>query len=152
MHMISRTAALSAAAAQARIGEVSATFRVLGPNDKVAVDRYDDPRVPGVSCYVSRTETGGLAGAAGLAGDPSKFALACRATGRISLPRDIPQSESVFRQSASPLFKTLTVTRLVDADKAMLVHLITSSKLVNGSPFNSVTAVPVDSMQEQPGR
>jgi CreA protein len=131
------------AAAQTRVGEVSTTFRMIGPNDKVVVERYDDPRVGNVSCYVSRADTGGVSGWVGLAEDPSRFSIACRATGAVSLPPGLPQTESVFRQSSSPLFKALTVTRIVDAEKQVLVYLITSTKLVDGSPFNSVTAVPV---------
>ncbi|MXP64615.1 hypothetical protein E0493_14780 [Roseomonas sp. M0104] len=130
-----------AAAAQTRVGEVSTTFRLVGPNDKVVVERYDDPRVPNVSCYVSRADTGGLSGWVGLAEDPSRFSIACRATGPVGLPGGLPQTESVFRQSASPLFKALTVTRIVDTEKRVLVYLVTSTKLVDGSPFNSVTAV-----------
>ncbi|MDB5371212.1 MAG: CreA protein [Roseomonas sp.] len=133
-----------AALAQTRVGEVSTTFRLVGPNDKVVVERYDDPRVPNVSCYVSRADTGGLSGWVGLAEDPSRFSLACRATGPVTMPSGIPQSESVFRQSSSPLFKALTVTRILDNEKRVLVYLITSTKLVDGSPFNSVTAVPAE--------
>ena len=128
---------------QSRVGEVSTTFRLVGPNDKVVVERYDDPRVANVSCYVSRADTGGLSGWVGLAEDPSRFSIACRATGPVSLPSGLPRSESVFRQSASPLFKSLTVTRILDAEKQVLVYLVTSTKLVDGSPYNSVTAVPV---------
>ncbi len=132
------------ALAQTRVGEVSTTFRVIGPNDKVVVERYDDPRVANVSCYVSRADTGGLSGWVGLAEDPSRFSIACRATGPVSLPANLPQTESVFRQSTSALFKALTVTRIVDREKNVLVYLVVSTKLVDGSPFNSVTAVPVD--------
>ncbi|MCI0755919.1 CreA family protein [Teichococcus vastitatis] len=132
------------AAAQTRVGEVSTTFRMIGPNDKVVVERYDDPRVGNVSCYVSRADTGGVSGWVGLAEDPSRFSIACRAVGAVTLPADLPQTESVFRQSSSPLFKALTVTRIWDAEKKVLIYLITSTKLVDGSPFNSVTAVPID--------
>jgi len=130
-----------AAPAQTRVGEVSTTFRMIGPNDKVVVERYDDPRVPNVSCYVSRADTGGLSGWVGLAEDPSRFSVACRATGPVTVPNGLPQTESVFRQSSSPLFKALTVTRILDTEKRVLVYLVTSTKLVDGSPFNSVTAV-----------
>ncbi|MBO1074929.1 CreA family protein [Roseomonas marmotae] len=135
---------LGGAGAQTRVGEVSTTFRIVGPNDKVVVERYDDPRVPNVSCYVSRADTGGLSGWVGLAEDPSRFSLACRATGPVTMPEGIPKNESVFRQSASALFKALTVTRIIDEEKRVLVYLITSTKIIDGSPYNSVTAVPID--------
>jgi CreA protein len=133
-----------AARAQTQVGEVSTTFRMIGPNDKVVVERYDDPRVPNVSCYVSRADTGGLKGWVGLAEDPSRFSLACRATGSVTMPAGLPKSESVFKSSASALFKALTVTRIVDEEKRVLVYLITSTKIIDGSPYNSVAIVPVD--------
>ena len=69
-----------------RVGDVSTTFRLVGRNDKIVVDRYDDPKVSGVSCYLSRAETGGIRGTVGLATDPSRFSIACRATGPVSVP------------------------------------------------------------------
>ena len=66
---------------QTRIDEISFAFRWLGPNDKIVVDRYDDPQVPNVSCYLSRADTGGIKGGLGLAEDPSRFSIACRAVG-----------------------------------------------------------------------
>ncbi|MBI0433267.1 CreA family protein [Roseomonas sp. KE0001] len=131
------------ALAQKRVGEVSTTFRMVGPNDKVVVERYDDPRVANVSCYVSRADTGGLSGWVGLAEDPSRFSIACRATGPVTLPEKLPQTESVFSRSSSALFKSLTVTRILDQEKQVLVYLVTSTKIIDGSPFNSVTAVPL---------
>src|ERR1035437_4653422 len=73
------------ARAQTRIGEGDTTFRLVGRNDRVVIDRYDDPRVDGVSCYVSRAETGGGAGSFGLATDPNLFSIACRATGPVTV-------------------------------------------------------------------
>lgn len=131
--------------AQKVIGDVSTTFRLLGANDKVIVERYDDPKVPNVACYVSRAETGGVMGSLGIATDPSRFSIACRAVGPVSMPAKIPDNEKVFSSSASILFKELNITRIVDREKNVLVYLVTSVKLINGSPFNSVTAVPVDS-------
>jgi CreA protein len=80
----------------------------------------------------------------GLAEDPSRFSLACRATGSVAMPAGIPQTESVFKSSASALFKALTVTRIIDQEKRVLVYLITSTKIIDGSPYNSVAVVPVD--------
>jgi CreA protein len=133
-----------AALAQVHIGEVDTTFRVLGANDSIVVDRYDDPKVPNVSCYVSRAQTGGFMGSVGLATDKSLFSIACRATGPVNMPAGLPRKEAVFSASASVLFKTITVTRMVDAEKRVLVYLVTSTKVTDGSPFNSVTAVPID--------
>ena len=128
-----------------RVGDVSTTFRVLGRNDKIVVDRYDDPKVPGVSCYVSRAETGGIKGSVGLATDPSRFSLACRATGPLQMPDKLPGNEVVFGASANWLFKEIRVTRMWDPAKRVLVYLVWSTQALStgGSPYNSVSVVPV---------
>ncbi len=129
-----------------RVGAVSTTFRLVGRNDRIVVDRYDDPKVAGVSCYVSHAETGGLKGSLGLATDPSRFSLACRAIGRVTPQGDLPDSEVVFGESTSFFFKELRVSRIVDRDKHVLVYLAWSTKALTtgGSPYNAVTAVPLD--------
>jgi CreA protein len=132
--------------AQERIGAVSTTFRVIGPNDKVVVDRYDDPKVENAACYVSRAETGGISGAVGLAEDPSRFSIACRAVGPLRIIGDIDKSkggELVFSERTSAIFKSMRVTRFFDQTKNVLVYLVTSTKVVEGSPFNSISVVPL---------
>lgn len=134
------------APAQERVGEVSTTFRIVGPNDKVVIDRFDDPKVANASCYVSRAETGGLSGWVGLAEDPSRFSIACRATGPVKITGQIDRSkkgEVVFSEDTSILFKEMRVSRFFDAEKDVLVYLVWSTKLIDGSPFNSVTAIPL---------
>jgi CreA protein len=134
------------ALAQERVGEVSTTFRVVGPNDKVVIDRFDDPKVENASCYVSRAETGGLSGWVGLAEDPSRFSIACRATGPVKITGEIERGkkgEVVFSEDTSILFKEMRVSRFYDEDKNVLVYLVWSTKLIDGSPYNSVTAIPI---------
>lgn len=128
-----------------RIGTVDTTFRLLGRNDRIVVDRYDDPRVDGVSCYVSRAETGGVKGTFGLATDPNRFSIACRATGPVHLRGNVPAREVVFDEKMSPLFKQVRVSRLYDTGKQVLVYLVwsTISLGTGGSAFNSITAVPL---------
>jgi CreA protein len=138
--------AISPGFAQERVGEVSTTFRVVGPNDKVVIDRFDDPKVENASCYVSRAETGGLSGWVGLAEDPSRFSIACRATGPVRITGEINRTrkgEVVFSEDTSILFKEMRVSRFYDADKNVLVYLVWSTKLIDGSPYNSVTAIPI---------
>ena len=129
-----------------RIGAVSTTFHLLGRNDRIVVDRYDDPKVANVSCYLSHAETGGMKGSLGVATDPSRFALACRATGKPSPTADLPDNEVVFGMSTSFFFKELRVSRLYDRNKNVLLYLAWSTKALTpgGSPYNSVTAVPLD--------
>ncbi len=129
-----------------RIGSVDTTFKLLGRNDRIVVDRYDDPRVDGVSCYVSRAETGGIKGSLGLATDPNRFSIACRATGPVTPHGDLPRNEVVFGAAASPFFKEIRVSRLYDPDKRVLVYLVwsTISLGAGGSAYNSITAVPLE--------
>lgn len=137
----------AAAQAQERIGAVSTTFRWVGPNDKVVVDRYDDPKVENAACYVSRAETGGVSGAVGLAEDPSRFSIACRAVGPLRMIGKIDESkdgEVVFSERTSAVFKAMQVTRFLDKTKNVLVYVVTSTKVIEGSPFNSISVVPLN--------
>jgi CreA protein len=110
------------------------------------VDRFDDPKVENASCYVSRADTGGWLGAMDLVEDPSRMSIACRATGPLKIVGKIEESrkgEVVFDERASFLFKEIRVSRFYDSEKKVLVYLVWSTKLINGSPYNSVTAIPV---------
>lgn len=128
--------------AQTRIDEISTTFRLLGPNDKIVVERYDDPKVPNVSCYLSRADTGGIKGGLGLAEDPSRFSIACRAVGPVTIPAGLKKSEVIGFASASLFFKTFQIHRAIDQEKAVLVYTVVSTKIIDGSPFNSISVVP----------
>jgi CreA protein len=132
----------TAAQAQQTVGSVSTNFRLLGPNDKVVVQRFDDPRVANVSCYVSFAQTGGVSGGLGIATNPSQFALNCVAHGPVSIPADLPNREAIGAISASLLFKHFILTRLVDNQAHTLVYLMISTKVISGSPANAVSAVP----------
>jgi CreA protein len=126
------------------IGEVDTVFKLIGPDHKIVVEAYDDPRVSGVTCYVSRAKTGGVKGALGLAEDRAEASIACRAVGPVSFPKPLPQQEEVFNERMSFLFKKLRIVRMVDAKRNALVYLTYSDRVIEGSPQNSVTAVPVD--------
>jgi len=145
---ISAVLATNAFADGKTIGQVSTNFRMFGANDKVVIERYDDPKVQNSSCYVSYAKTGGVKSYVGLAEDPSRFSVACRKMGgQVKIVGNIDKSDSgelVFSQSTSPLFKNMNITRFYDADKNSLIYLVTSTKLINGSPFNSVSAVPIE--------
>jgi CreA protein len=133
-----------AAFAQTRVDSINTNFRWLGPDDKIIVERYDDPRVQNVSCYLSRAETGGIKGGLGFAEDPSRFSIACRAVGPVSLPASMPKTEIIGFSQASLFFKTFQIHRSLDPEKHVLVYTVVSTKLINGSPFNSISVVPTD--------
>ncbi|MEO8752951.1 MAG: CreA family protein [Casimicrobiaceae bacterium] len=125
------------------VGCTSTTFRIFGANDKVCVQAFDDPDIPGVSCYVSQARTGGVAGSLGVAEDPSRFAVSCRQTGPIVLPAKLPKEASVFSDSTSLVWKNTKVIRMFDAKRNTLVYVAISRKVIDGSPMNAVSAVPV---------
>ena len=126
------------------IGEVDTVFKLIGPDHKIVVDAYDDPKVGGVTCYVSRAKTGGLSGAVGLAEDKAEASIACRQVGAISFVKPLPAQEEIFNERLSVLFKKLRVVRMVDKKRNTLVYLTYSDRVIEGSPKNSVTAVAVD--------
>ena len=141
--------AVTKAGAQ-HVGEVSTVFKLLSPNDKIVVDAYDDPKVGGVTCYVSRAKTGGYKGALGLAEDKSEASIACRQTGPIIFAKPLDAQEDVLTERISLVFKKLRVVRMVDGPRNTLVYLTYSDRLIEGSPQNSVTAVPVDRANKIP--
>ena len=126
------------------IGEVDTVFKWIGPDHKIVVEAYDDPAVSGVTCYVSRAKTGGIKGGLGLAEDKAEASIACRQTGAIAFPAPLRQQEEMFSERISLVFKKLRVVRMVDKPRNTLVYLTYSDRVIEGSPQNSVTAVPVD--------
>ena len=137
-------AVTNAIAGADRIGEVDTVFKFFGPDHKIVVDAYDDPKVAGITCFVSRAKTGGIKGAVGLAEDKAEASIACRQTGPVSFSKPLPKQEEIFDVSLSLLFKKLRVVRMVDAKRNTLIYLTYSDRVIEGSPQNSITAVPVD--------
>jgi CreA protein len=124
-------------------GEVSTKFRWIGPNDKIVVDGFDDPRVRGVACHISRALTGGIKGELGVAEDTSDASIACRQVGPIQVPADLKDGESVFEERRSLIFKRLHVVRFYDKTRNVLVYVSYSDRVIEGSPKNSISTVPV---------
>jgi CreA protein len=135
---------ISSAAHAQKIGSVDTAFILIGPDHKIVVDAYDDPKVKGITCYVSRAKTGGIKGGLGLAEDKAEASISCRQVGPISFAQPVKQQEEVFNESLSILFKKLRIVRMVDVQRNTLVYLTYSDKLIDGSPKNSLTAVAVD--------
>lgn len=129
--------------ASEQIGAVDTAWKLLGANHKIVMEVFDDPLVAGVSCYISRAKTGGVKGSLGLAEDRAEASVACRQVGTITFKQAIPKQAEVFTERTSILFKKVRVVRTVDQKRQTLVYLIYSDKLIDGSPQNSITAVPV---------
>ncbi len=135
---------LSAVAVSAEeIGSVSTVLKLLGPNDKIVIEAFDDPKVDGVTCHLSRAEKGGVSGAVHLATDTSDAAIACREVGPITIKEELEDGEHVFNKRTSVLFKTMQVVRFLDKKRNVLVYLVYSDKLIDGSPKNSISTVPI---------
>lgn len=139
------TFALNAQSADVNtIGSVSTAFKLLGPNHKVTVESVDDPAVTGVTCYVSRAISGGLKSAVGLAQDPSEASIACRQVGNVTINHPIPKQEEILSQKASLIFKHFRIVRMVDPAKNVLIYVVYFDRLVDGSPKNSLSVVPLN--------
>jgi CreA protein len=142
------TLALPAAAEETtRIGFVNTAITNLGltRSHRVVVERFNDPEVAGVACYISQARTGGLSGMVGLAEDPGRFSLTCVATGPLRVAtgaRRGERGEQVYESDTSLFFKETRVQRFIDEDAGTVVYLAWSTRLVDGSPFNAVAVVP----------
>lgn len=131
-----------------RIGYVNTAFTNLGltRSHRVVVERFSDPEVQGVSCYISQARTGGVSGMVGLAEDPGRFSLNCVATGPVVVApaaRRGDRGEQVYESDTSFFFKETRVHRFIDDERGTVVYLAWSTRLIDGSPFNAVAAVPI---------
>ncbi|MBF0373591.1 MAG: CreA family protein [Alphaproteobacteria bacterium] len=126
------------------VGTVDTAFKLIGPDHKIVVERFLDPKVQGVACHLSRAVAGGISGALGLAEDTSDASIACRQVGPITLPdKPLPDGDEVFGVRTSVLFKRMHVVRFHDKGVNTLVYLVYSDKLVDGSPKNAISTVPI---------
>lgn len=131
------------AGAQDLIFKKSTVFRFLTWDDKLATYGIDDPEIEGVACHYTVPEKGGISGGLGLAEEVSDISLACRQVGPIKFRNKLEQGDVVFRQSRSLLFKRMQIVRGCDARRNVLVYLVYSDKLIDGSPKNSTSTVPI---------
>jgi len=127
------------------IGSVGYRFKWLGPNDKITVEAFDDPDVAGVTCYISRARTGGIKGALGLAEDPPYASISCQQVGPIDASKltSLKSPHEVFSERASLVFKTTQVVRFWDAKRKALVYLSYTDRIIEGTPQNSISVVPI---------
>lgn len=129
------------------IGSVDTVFKMFGPDHKIVVEAFDDPDVKNVTCYVSRAKTGGIKGGLGLAEDTSDAAISCQQIGPVELSDKIKSGKAdgdvVFKKRTSLVFKSLQVVRFYDEKRNVLAYLAYSDKVVDGSPKNAISAVPI---------
>ncbi len=121
----------------------STVFKLLTPNDKLATYAIDDPIVTGVACHYTVPERGGLKGAFGVAEEVSDVSLACRQYGPIAFKQKFEQGDVVFSERRSLVFKKMQIVRGCDIKRNVLVYMVYSDKLIDGSPKNSTSTVPI---------
>jgi CreA protein len=141
--LVALVAGFLAMAHAEELGKVDTRFRLLSPDDTIRVEAIEDPKIEGVVCYLSRAQIGGYAGAIGVAEDSSDGSLECAQVGPVRILEPFEKGERVFRERRSLLFKSMKVIRYCDMDHNTLVYLVYSEKLIDGSPKNSVSAVPL---------
>ncbi|HEY5794800.1 MAG TPA: CreA family protein [Bosea sp. (in: a-proteobacteria)] len=135
--------ALPAAAQEDLIFRKSTVWKMLTPNDKLAVYGVDDPMVEGVACHYTIPEKGGVSGMFGVAEEVSEVSLACRQIGPIKFKEKSEQGDVVFRERRSLVWKKMQIVRGCDAKRNVLVYLVYTDKLIDGSPQNSTSTVPI---------
>jgi CreA protein len=137
--------ALAVAASAEDIGSVGYRFQWVGPNDKITVEAFDDPDVPGVTCYIARARTGGVKGALGLAEDPPYASISCHQVAPVDVANlgKLKSPHEVFSERASLVFKTTQVVRFWDAKRQALVYLSYTDRIIEGSPQNAISVVPL---------
>ena len=134
---------LSLSAVAEEIANVITSTNIVGSNDRIAIEVFDDPQIAGVACHLSRAVKGGVVADVGLAVDASDSSIACRQIGPITLPATLVKGEEVFKAKQSPFFKAMHVVRFFDAKRNVLIYLVYSDKLIGGSRKNSISTVPV---------
>ena len=125
-------------------------WRMLSPDAKLATYAIDDPLVAGVACHFTIPEIGGWKGWAGFAEERSEISLACRQVGPIRFSGKFEQGEDMYRQRRSMFFKKMQIVRGCDAERNVLVYLVYSDRIIEGSPQNSTSTVPIMPWGDEP--
>lgn len=131
------------------VGSVDTKFKMLGPDHKIVIEAFDDPKIEGITCYLSRSKKGGLKGMVGLAEETSDAALSCRQVGPIRISGELKEGERVFSENRSLVFKKLQVVRFFDKKRQTYVYLAYSDRVIEGSPQNAISTVPIQPWASQ---
>ncbi|MBX3302076.1 MAG: CreA family protein [Nitrospira sp.] len=127
------------------IGSVDTAFKFFGPDHKIVVEAFDDPKIEGITCHLSRSRKGGFKGMVGLAEETSDASIACRQVGPIRVVAELKEGERVFSESRSLIFKKLQVVRFFDKKRQTYIYLVYSDRVIEGSPHNAISTVPIQS-------
>ncbi|MBX3350533.1 MAG: CreA family protein [Nitrospira sp.] len=151
MIMLFCSITLVSAAYAEEVGSVDTKFKMLGPDHKIVIEAFDDPKIEGITCYLSRSKKGGLKGMVGLAEETSDAALSCRQVGPIRTTGELKEGERVFSESRSLVFKKLQVVRFFDKKRQTYIYLAYSDRVIEGSPQNAISTVPIQPWASQQG-
>jgi CreA protein len=121
----------------------SVVFKWVSPNDKLATYGLDDPEVEGVACHFTVPERGGFKGWLGVAEEVSDISLACRQIGPVRFKAKFEQGEDMFKKRRSLFFKKMQIVRGCDTKRNVLVYMVYSDRIIEGSPKNSTSSVPI---------
>ena len=142
--VVALTGAVAPASAQEDlIFKKSTVWKMMTPDDKLAVYGVDDPIVEGVACHYTTPEKGGVSGMFGVAEEVSDVSLACRQIGPISFKEKFSQGDVVFRERRSLIWKKMQIVRGCDKKRNVLIYMVYTDKLIDGSPQNSTSSVPI---------
>jgi len=136
-------ATIVSASQSEEIGSVDTEFKFFGPDHKIVVEAFDDPKIEGITCHLSRSRKGGFKGMVGLAEETSDASIACRQVGPIRVTGELKEGERVFSESRSLIFKKLQVVRFFDKKRQTYIYLVYSDRVIEGSPQNAISTVPV---------
>jgi CreA protein len=125
------------------IGSVDTEFKFFGPDHKIVVEAFDDPKIEGITCHLSRSRKGGFKGMVGVAEETSDASIACRQVGPIRVVGELKEGERVFSESRSLIFKKLQVVRFFDKKRQTYIYLVYSDRVIEGSPHNAISTVPI---------
>lgn len=133
------------------IGTISSGFKLIGPNHGIKVVRVVDPLIPEIACYISFAQQGGIAGAlrnltgVSIASERNEMSVACRkmVDGPVIIPAAAKVQRNVFAQHSGGFFRSLNVAGMYDPEGNTMVYVVMADTVVDGSPKNSVTAVPL---------
>ena len=132
------------------IGSVNTEFKLIGPDHKIVIESYDDPKIDGITVFISKSQKGGIKGALGLAEDTSDASVAVRQTGPIKVKETFENGEDAFSEQRSALLKRLHVSRFWDAQHKSFVYVVWNDRLITGSPQNSISAVVAEPWGNRP--
>lgn len=132
----------SAVLADDLVGEVKTSTNLIGPNDTIAVARFEDPKIPGAYCYLASAQKGGMAANFNMQVSPSEYELSCFGVGNVKVPDNLGNGEIVDQAKRSALFKTLYVARFIDRQTHRLIYVAYTRYLIDGSPKHAMSSLP----------